>query len=560
MRSSSYDGLAVWFGTALWEQQIAGFHSPYNKAMIMRTGVGADDILKNKWTVVVCPAKRMPTDLSALRRDIERSGLLVKEYMSAPLAAVKYYLGQQEIAKSTKKIYVADVQSHYSEISLVENNNGKIRLSKVQRVPVGKEQLVELAMEHYRKQIRSDLSAWSQIIVGELVLKSEVSKVLEYMLACRRPVKSFSVTIPEWEKTCELKMYREDLDCFCKKLLTEVLDEQFFEKTSVGAKGFFEKAKVCCGIKDAVPMILLGEFFHYDDGVNLVREKFPHYQILSYKPAQAAVLGAAEYAHERTGTQSVIFQKGMPDSELQESKPMGNVKHLNSDQQEVYRQLIDALEAKKSKVRIWVEDPEQLSSIVEALVYDRPDLEVVWDCDESRLYHVGCMGEMDWHLVYKPDWKETLEEIDWKVEDILRRCIGHQKLSDAELVSRLYAYIAKHYIYAPKNEDGEWPLSASSLEAVLDCGICAGYAKAIYYCLKKLQIPVTCVLGDAGGSSFGGHAWNIFQMSDGTYTHLDVTWDLGRREARTKYFAIDDTAMRARRHFWKPLDYPVCAC
>ena len=74
MRSPGYDGLAVWFGTALWEQQVAGFHSVYNKTMMMQTGVGADDILKNKWTVVVCPAKRLPADLANLRRDIDRSG------------------------------------------------------------------------------------------------------------------------------------------------------------------------------------------------------------------------------------------------------------------------------------------------------------------------------------------------------------------------------------------------------------------------------------------------------------------------------------------------------
>ncbi len=561
MRNASYDGLAVWFGTALWEQQVAGYHSVYNKTMIMETGIDADKILKNKWTVVVCPAKRTPADLVKLRRDIDRSGLLLKEYISVPLAATKYYMSQEQVERSAKEILVLDIQSNYSELSLVESNNGKIRLAKVQRVPIGKNRLVEMAMVHFMSKICSDSNCWSNVLRGELVLKTKVSKVLEHMLECRRYIKSFSVEIPEWKKKFSLKLYREDVDNFCKRLLDEVLDESFLGKKPIsgGAKGFFEKAKVCCGLTNPVPMILLGEFFQYDDGVNLVREIFPQYQVLSYKPVQAAVLGAAAYAHEKGGCRSVVQASDFSAKEVKATKPMELMKSLDLDVQKAYLQIKEAIEASKMKVRFCLDNTKVLSDVAEALVYDHPELEIAWNYDESGLYVYEYSGEMELKPFYNKGWKELLMEIDWKVDEIIRKCIGRQQLSDQEQVNRIYSYISQNYIYAAKGKDGEWASSVSSIEAVLGSGICAGYSKIMTYCLKKLQIPVVSVLGDANGQTFGGHAWNIYQMTDGTYTHLDVTWDLGKKVTRAKYFAIDDTAMRARRHFWKPLDYPVCA-
>ena len=48
----------------------------------------------------------------------------------------------------------------------------------------------------------------------------------------------------------------------------------------------------------------------------------------------------------------------------------------------------------------------------------------------------------------------------------------------------------------------------------------------------------------------------LVKMADGTYKHLDVTWDAG--SSKTTYLALDDLAIKSKKHEWNIIDYPVC--
>ena len=70
------------------------------------------------------------------------------------------------------------------------------------------------------------------------------------------------------------------------------------------------------------------------------------------------------------------------------------------------------------------------------------------------------------------------------------------------------------------------------LDALLaGCADCEGYARAYQYLLQKAGIPALYVTGEANG---GGHAWIIMECEDGTWYHVDPTWDDGENTNNEK--------------------------
>ena len=134
-----------------------------------------------------------------------------------------------------------------------------------------------------------------------------------------------------------------------------------------------------------------------------------------------------------------------------------------------------------------------------------------------------------------------------------------EKIADYDIVRKLCAYVVKVYHYTEEQGNGRYPEYAYTLECLVrGDGVCAGFADALTYILRKLQIPVMTVSGKANGQYFSGYAWNIIQRTDGTYWHIDLTWDLRCALEGQKYFELDDGAMRARKHYWNSQKYPMC--
>lgn len=206
---------------------------------------------------------------------------------------------------------------------------------------------------------------------------------------------------------------------------------------------------------------------------------------------------------------------------------------------------------------------EDIYLIYQALRLDYPEIEVIWDYQQSGYFKNIIAGNsciIKMFLKYKKDCDLLLRQIDDKVNQIIRKCSGKGLTSDEELVKAVYKSLSEEYIYSKeRNTDGTYPDYAYTLEALLKNGVCRGYAVAMVYILKKLQIPVMYISGDADGQEFGGHAWNLVQNIEGKYRHLDVTWDLGKPENKFNYFYLDDIQMRARRHFWDVRKFPKCS-
>lgn len=76
--------------------------------------------------------------------------------------------------------------------------------------------------------------------------------------------------------------------------------------------------------------------------------------------------------------------------------------------------------------------------------------------------------------------------------------------------------------------------------------------------LAKAGIPALYVTGEANG---GGHAWIIMECEDGTWYHVDPTWDDGENTVSRAYFMQNDSVF-GRTHKIRPAvpgaSYPSC--
>ncbi len=90
-----------------------------------------------------------------------------------------------------------------------------------------------------------------------------------------------------------------------------------------------------------------------------------------------------------------------------------------------------------------------------------------------------------------------------------------------------------------------------------DKGVCDAYSRCMYLMLNMAGVPCIHVLGSAGGP----HAWNMVQMENGEWYHLDATWDDpkmrgGAQVLRHQYFCLTDSEIR-RDHKWNRRQYPA---
>lgn len=348
--------------------------------------------------------------------------------------------------------------------------------------------------------------------------------------------KSENYRIEYGEKSVEIG----DLESLVTHIVKRIKKYQYFNK-SVSGKVF-----------------LSGEVFANQLLVEQLRKMLSGYQLYAYKPADAAVLGAAYHAQGYFSDKEIYIGN-------QETKCQRNVNNfykLELKQRKAYEILLDAVIHKKSEA-VFCGNEHDICHVYHALILDYPEVELIWDYGQSSYTKNVIAGQsctIKMFLKYKKNSEALLRQIDNKAEQIIQKCIGRGSVSDEELVKAVYKNLSEEYIYSKeKNSDGSYPDYAYTLEALLKNGVCRGYAMSMVYILKKLQIPVMYIDGKADGQEFGGHAWNLVQNVEGKIRHLDVTWDLGKPENQFNHFNLDDIQMRARRHFWDVREFPKCS-
>ncbi len=140
-------------------------------------------------------------------------------------------------------------------------------------------------------------------------------------------------------------------------------------------------------------------------------------------------------------------------------------------------------------------------------------------------------------------------------------------VNDYDIIKGAHDWVVRNTNYDHMNYvEGTIPDTSFMERAVFEYGtaVCEGYAKAFGLLMKLAGIECHYVTGLAynGLYSFGiGHAWNIVKL-DGSYYHIDTTWDdpsWDEDRIRYDYFLISDAQMSLD-HEWQYdyTNYPIC--
>lgn len=123
---------------------------------------------------------------------------------------------------------------------------------------------------------------------------------------------------------------------------------------------------------------------------------------------------------------------------------------------------------------------------------------------------------------YSISKSEATEQTRKLTEAADRLCSGLAGLSDYEIALALHDRLADNveYVSTPNDQTAYGAL-------VEGRAVCAGYAAAYQYLMRKMGLMAFTVIGASVDPSSGkpvGHAWNLVLL-DGDYYYTDVTWD-----------------------------------
>jgi hypothetical protein len=533
-KMETFKNLVIQYNHCDDEMKLAGIHDRWKRAMIISdTGLPAE--VRDGTVAVLMPAGETEEELSTLTHDLEQLAIKPSKYVNSAVGVAQFYTKQEAIDATDKDLVVIDVNNLFTDICLLKRDGRTYSIKKTVRTDYGSDSITEELLELPRyaplKEMKAQLS--------EMMRKELSGRPLEReKFLTNKDVKLYSHNI---------SLKRQDIvdcmDTFLVLLMASIDNLLFREK-----------------IKKPT-LLLSGKLWEWQEACWKIKKRFAEFKVVSYRPKVAALLGAAYYLQDNSAT-STACTVSEEYVKLHYTDIWGEVNRLNKLQQEGYWKLLEAVMEGKEEV-VLRGDNKDLYKMYYALHIDFPEVRMIWSYGESKLSSIGTQKNpyIKLYPVYNTSGRTLMDSIDKKSDEILRKCVHENICSDKAIIQKLYFYISKHYHYTKdKTSTGKYPDYAYTLETLLRCGVCHGYATSLIFLLRRLQVPILYVGGDADGNKFGGHAWNMIPTESGEFRHLDITWDLetARSNKVMKHYLLDDIAMKSRRHFWNAQEYPVC--
>lgn len=544
-KMGEYSNLVVKCDLMSGMEKLAGFHEQRGRPMMLAGDTKVGDILGGgKSTALLIPAGTLNREKADMKRKAEELGGRVADEICSPLAIAEFYVSQGAITAGDRDIFIIDMWNTFTDICVMKNELGIRSIKAVHRIDFGFLGLEDAMMNFFSAQLdrlKAGLSADSE---NQRMMRLQVRELARRMLYNRTSKEVIRFQLSNRKKAVQLQIRRQEFDKIVKKLLSPILSA----------------VSRACAVHQARKgkLLLSGELFAYAGAVAVIKSRMSVLETLSYKAEDTAVLGASGYSRKKHGRGSC---RVIDDLDVLYGQPMkrGGFGNLNTSQQNAYSEILAAILSRKPEVSfagLW----EDVLPIYSALREDFPETDIIWDYGKCCLFEYKNEGRIKLELPYKTDGDETLKKINGIVKEILDSSIKQKGMSDAQILEEIYRYISNHYHYTKEHlPDGAFPPHAYTLETLLRHGVCHGYAISMVYIFRYLQIPVYYISGDADGGGFGGHAWNIVQIIDGSWRHFDMTWDLGGSGGNMRHLLLDDLGMKARKHFWAALNYPECA-
>lgn len=184
--------------------------------------------------------------------------------------------------------------------------------------------------------------------------------------------------------------------------------------------------------------------------------------------------------------------------------------------------------------------------------------------DPKILYYEGCTYRSDGLLTFKYSKSQEImraaaRELDEKAQSVVEKIITPD-MSDFERETAIHDYLVQNCRYDEENlNKGTIPPDSHNAYGALVTGtaVCEGYAKAAKLLLDMAGVENQVMIGTSKGES---HAWNLVRIQ-GSYYHLDVTWDdpimaNGGETLQYTYFNLNDREM-SKDHQWDKSAYPA---
>lgn len=240
--------------------------------------------------------------------------------------------------------------------------------------------------------------------------------------------------------------------------------------------------------------------------------------------------------------------------------------YLSEKQISLYDEIIALVEQHK-EIKAYTEVSEdEIMEVIVAILCDYPEYGVAWDYAYSVHECQNQKGRFvqSGYMYDKSKAKVMLHCIDNYIRENICPYVKNAGCkTEKDIVTAIYTYLAGVLKYTSKQEvrNGKttFPHKAYTLETLCDLeGVCQGISLSLIYILRAYEIECLFIRGrtdDESDKDNGEltHGWCLVKL-DGTYYHLDLTWDL--QEQEFQYFLLTDAEMYMRHHRWDYDAYP----
>lgn len=165
--------------------------------------------------------------------------------------------------------------------------------------------------------------------------------------------------------------------------------------------------------------------------------------------------------------------------------------------------------------------PDDLQIYYTAALNNYPDLYFVSFSYQYYIYDDGTLASLvPIYTMEQSEMAQTQDLIDAEVE---KACANIEEgMCDLDKIITVHDYFTANYKYDYKNLNDESYMRKFTIPALFidKMAVCQGYGLGFQYVLNKLGVECVTVQ-----SSAMSHLWNLVQLENGNWYHIDVTWD-----------------------------------
>ena len=185
----------------------------------------------------------------------------------------------------------------------------------------------------------------------------------------------------------------------------------------------------------------------------------------------------------------------------------------------------------------------------------------------TYLLQVTSIGEACRMWVEEGENLYGLSEEEKEGARLIKESISHiisEDMSVLEKVKAVHDYLCMNNTYNQTNyNSGVYESYDHTIAGpmIYHTSVCEGYAEVFDCYMEFLDIPHHYIIGNATG--IGKHSWNMVQLEDDQWYHVDTTWDdhddsdAGINGRWYSYFLMTDAKAQDSRS-WNRARYPAC--